>query len=83
MFNLEPVVGAGAGQVKIGGIAENNGIAAEASQVDDIFRSIVNIYMGSYGAFVFHKAKIPVGDVVVVKPVNGLDNGGTMKKLEE
>ena len=78
-----PVIGAGARYALVGGIAEDNGFAALIAQAGDIFRGIVNIDMRSYRAFVVHETDVPVGDIVIVQPVNGLGYGRAVRVFKE
>jgi hypothetical protein len=43
-----PVIGAGAGKGAIGRIAKYNGFAALFAEAQNIFRRIVDVYVGAY-----------------------------------
>jgi hypothetical protein len=72
LLNLEPVIGAGAGQFAIGGIAKDNGFTALLPKTVYVIRGIVYINMSANSALIVHKAEVPIGYVIFVQPFYGL-----------
>jgi hypothetical protein len=80
-FYLLPGISPGTSQVTVRGVGKDDGSTPLGPKFFHVFRRIVDIYVGSHGALIFHKAKVPVGNIVPIEPFHRLGNGSSVKIL--
>jgi hypothetical protein len=78
-----PIVGSRAGHLLVGRVGKDDRLLAFLAQPIDVGRRILDIQVGADGGLLLHEAQVPVGNIVLVEPLDGLANRDLMKILDE